>query len=168
MLWTRRGTLFGLIAAGLSACAPSKFRRYDGPEVTRIEVHKSARKMYLLNDKKVLKKYDIGLGAAPVGHKQFEGDGKTPEGVYYVDRRNPNSNFHLSVGISYPNPADRAFAQAQGKSPGGDIFIHGQPNVLPFGRVPGDWTDGCVALSNTEMEELWVAIPDGTPIEIRP
>jgi len=166
MLWTRRGTLFGLIAAGLSACAPSKFRRYDGPEVTRIEVHKSARKMYLLNDKKVLKKYDIGLGAAPVGHKQFEGDGKTPEGVYYVDRRNPNSNFHLSVGISYPNPADRAFAQAQGKSPGGDIFIHGQAGKHTLRGRGRDWTDGCIAVTDREIEDVYAMVKLGTPVAI--
>ncbi len=104
----------------------------------------------------------LQLGDAPQGHKQFEGDERTPEG------RNPGSAYHLSLKISYPNPQDRAYARQHGRSPGGDIFIHGQPNRLPFGRMPGDWTDGCIALSNAEIEELWRIVPDGTVIEIRP
>jgi len=110
----------------------------------------------------------LQLGDAPEGHKQFEGDERTPEGRYYIEGRNPGSAYHLSLKVSYPNPADRAFARGQGRSPGGDIFLHGQPNNLPFGRMPGDWTDGCIALSNAEIEELWRIVPDGTAIEIRP
>ena len=110
----------------------------------------------------------LQLGDAPVGHKQFEGDERTPEGRYVIEGRNPASAYHLSLKVSYPNAQDRAFAQAQGRSPGGDIFLHGQPNGLPFGRVPGDWTDGCIALSNAEIAELWRIVPDGTVIEIRP
>jgi murein L,D-transpeptidase YafK len=110
----------------------------------------------------------LQFGDAPQGHKQFEGDERTPEGSYTIEGRNPGSAYHLSLKVSYPNPEDRAFAQAQGRSPGGDIFLHGQPNSLPFGRVPGDWTDGCIALSNAEIEELWRIVPDGTTIEIRP
>jgi murein L,D-transpeptidase YafK len=101
-----------------------------------------------------------------VGHKQFEGDERTPEGRYVIDYGNPNSAYHLSLHISYPNAQDRAFAESQARSPGGDIFIHGQPNALPIGRMTGDWTDGCIALSNAEIEELWSLIGDGTPIEI--
>lgn len=103
----------------------------------------------------------------PAGHKQFQGDRRTPEGIYYIDTRNLRSQFHLSLRISYPNAADRAFAAQYGRSPGGDIFLHGQPNGYSGVRVPGDWTDGCIALSNAEIAELWAIVPDGTPIEIR-
>lgn len=110
----------------------------------------------------------LQFGDAPQGHKQFEGDERTPEGRYVIEGRNPGSAYHLSLKISYPNAADRAFARSQGRSPGGNIFLHGQPNGLPMGRVPGDWTDGCIALSNAEITELWRIVPDGTVIEIRP
>lgn len=110
----------------------------------------------------------LQFGDAPQGHKHFEGDERTPEGRYVIEGRNPASAYHLSLKVSYPNAEDRAYAAAQGRSPGGDIFLHGQPNSLPFGRVPGDWTDGCIALSNAEIEELWRIVPDGTVIEIRP
>lgn len=110
----------------------------------------------------------LQFGDSPHGHKRFEGDKRTPEGRYVIEGRNPGSAYHLSLKVSYPNADDRAFAAARGRSPGGDIFLHGQPNSLPFGRVPGDWTDGCIALSNEEIEELWRIVPDGTVIEIRP
>ncbi|WP_301751146.1 murein L,D-transpeptidase family protein [uncultured Erythrobacter sp.] len=110
----------------------------------------------------------LQFGDAPQGHKQFEGDERTPEGRYVIEGRNPGSAYHLSLKVSYPNAADRAFARQYGRSPGGDIFLHGQPNALPMGRMPGDWTDGCIALSNDEIEELWRIVPDGTVIEIRP
>ena len=122
--------------------------------------------MYLLHNERVLRTYDIALGFMPVGHKQFEGDGKTPEGTYFINRHNPKSRFHLSVGISYPNPQDKAFAEAQGKSPGGDIMIHGRSDYK--GRNKGDWTAGCIAVSNPEIEELWSAVALGTTVEIRP
>jgi murein L,D-transpeptidase YafK len=106
------GWLAILVAViGLSGCG-SKFKRYYGPEVTQIQVHKSARKMYLFHHDEVLKSYDIALGFDPVGHKQFEGDGKTPEGQYFISHKNPDSQYHLSLGISYPNEADIAFAEA--------------------------------------------------------
>lgn len=168
MQWMIRLGLVVMLAAGLMSCAPSKFRSYNGPEVTRVEVHKSERKMYLLHHDRVLKTYDVGLGANPVGHKQFEGDSRTPEGVYFIDRRNPNSNFHLSVGISYPNPADRAFAHAQGKSPGGDIFIHGQAGKHTHRGRGRDWTDGCIAVTDREMEDIYAMVRDGTMIAIYP
>ena len=154
-----------VLALGLSACGDSKFRRYNGPEVTQIQVHKTERKMYLLHGDKVLKTYDIGLGFAPQGHKQFEGDGKTPEGLYYISHKNPDSNYHLSLRISYPNDADRAFAEAADKPPGGDIFIHGGPNGKVSGR---DWTVGCVAVSDREIEVIYSMIKPGTPIYILP
>ncbi|MGZ2255729.1 L,D-transpeptidase family protein [Roseobacter sp. A03A-229] len=150
-------------AMALGGCAgSSKFRRYDGPEVTYVVVNKGQRRMHLLHHESLLKSYDIHLGFAPIGHKQFEGDGKTPEGVYRIDRRNPNSEFHLSLGISYPNVNDVAAAKAMGKSPGGDIFIHGQRN--PFKRDKPDWTWGCIAVTNDEIEEVYAMVPDGTLI----
>jgi murein L,D-transpeptidase YafK len=132
-------------------------------------VDKSDRTLTLYSHGEALKIYTgLQLGGAPAGPKHFEGDERTPEGRYSIDTRNPASAYHLSLRISYPSAADRAYAAARGQSAGGDIFIHGQPNALPFGRIPGDWTDGCIAVSNAEIEELWRAVPDGTPIEIRP
>lgn len=161
----------------LAACAPVERQAAsplpEGAQATFVLVDKSDRTLILFDDGTVLKTYhDIQFGDAPAGHKQFEGDERTPEGRYTIDTRNPNSAYHLSLRISYPNAEDRVFARSQGRSPGGDIFLHGQPNSLaglgPMGRVPGDWTDGCIALANSEMEELWGAIADGTPIEITP
>ncbi|AMY71779.1 L,D-transpeptidase family protein [Frigidibacter mobilis] len=152
--------------ATLAACGEPKVKPYDGPEVTQIYVNKSARKMYLLHQKEVLKSYEIALGFAPQGHKQFEGDGRTPEGLYYINRRNPNSAYHLSIGISYPNPNDREAAKAMGKHPGGDIFIHGQAGKNK-GRPP-DWTAGCIAVDDAEIEDIYAMVRDGTPIYITP
>ncbi len=134
-------------------------------KVDHILVKKSARKMYLLSGRKIVRKYDIELGFNPKGHKRVQGDGRTPEGTYYIDRRNDYSKFYLSLGISYPNSYDVASAARLGMSPGGDIFIHGDPN----GQRPksGDWTNGCIAVSNAEMDELWQLIPRRTPITIR-
>ena len=158
-------TLLVALMAATSACT-SKFKSYDGPEVTSVLVFKDSRKMYLMHDDKVLKRYDFELGFAPTGDKQIEGDGKTPEGAYLIDRRNPNSAFHLSIGISYPNKADLAEAKALGESPGGDIFIHG-------GRRSGDpktadWTAGCISVSDKEMEDVYAMVNDGTQISIYP
>ena len=107
-----------------------------------------------------------GLGFAPEGHKQFEGDGRTPEGTYIVDKRNPESTYHLSVGISYPNEADIAFAEAQGLSPGGDIFIHGGPRPGIDPTDVRDWTAGCIAVTDRQIEEIYAMVKDGTPIDI--
>ncbi len=149
----------------LAACA-SKFRTYNGPEVTQIYVLKSERKMYLMHHGDVLKSYDIDLGFAPAGDKVIEGDGRTPEGDYIIDRRNPNSDFHLSLGISYPNEQDIAEAEALGQDPGGDIFIHGRG---PIYKRPGrDWTWGCIAVTDREMEDIYAMVRDGTPIRIMP
>ena len=160
-----RVTILLVMALALSACGNSKFRKYYGPEVTQVQVHKTDRKMYLIHDDRVLKTYDVALGFAPDGHKQFEGDGKTPEGSYFITHKNPNSNFHLSLGISYPNEADIAFAEAQGKDPGDEIFIHGGPNTRISQR---DWTWGCVAVSDREMEVIYSMVEPGTPIHILP
>ena len=132
-------------------------------------VDKSERTLTLFAGGQAFRTYHaIQFGDAPQGHKRFQGDERTPEGRYTIHTRNPNSAYHLSLRISYPNAQDRAYAAEQGRSPGGDIFIHGQPNGLRAGRVHGDWTDGCIAVSNAEIEELWELVADGTPIEIRP
>lgn len=165
MSLSRRALLLGS-ALALSGCA-SKFQTYDGPEVTRIVVMKSSLRMYLMHDAEVLRGYDIDLGFAPVGPKRVKGDGKTPEGRYRIDRRNPNSSFHLSLGISYPNTADVARARALGQSPGGDIFIHGQPNAMRP-RTGENWTAGCIAVTNREMEEIYAMVTLDTPIDIYP
>ena len=158
--------VMAIVAVGLGSC--SKFKSYDGPEVTRIVVMKSARQMLLYHHDTVLKAYKVDLGFTANGPKQFEGDGKTPEGRYFIDRRNPNSAFHLSLGISYPNAEDRAFAREQGKSPGGDIFIHGRSASFFAPRRSADWTAGCIAVSNREMEEIYAMVGIGTPIDIFP
>lgn len=166
LLHTRRSTLLLLLAAGATAgCEQPKFVSYSGPEVTRIEVQKSTRRMYLLHHDQVLRGYDVELGFAPEGHKTQEGDGRTPEGRYYIDRRNPNSAFYLSIGISYPNAADRAQAAARGVDPGGDIFIHGTPR--PF-RRKRDWTAGCIAVTDAEMREIYAMVPMRTVVDIFP
>lgn len=155
-----------LISLALSACATSKFRTYNGPAITRIVVEKGARKMQLFHNDEVLKTYRIALGFAPAGHKKFEGDGKTPEGLYHIDRRNPRSRYHLSLGISYPNQQDIAYAKSQGKSPGGEIFIHGKTGFR--GDNKGDWTWGCIAVTDRQMEDIYAMVRDGTPILILP
>ncbi|MEQ9260275.1 MAG: L,D-transpeptidase family protein [Roseovarius sp.] len=155
-----------LLVVGLAGCS-SKFKTYNGPEVTRVIVDKGDRRLFLMHNERVLRSYPVELGFAPVGHKQFEGDGKTPEGHYYIDRRNPRSAFHLSVGISYPNENDRAYAHSKGKSPGGDIFIHGRPNGNPRRNDP-DWTEGCISLKNRHMEWVYAMVKTRTPVSILP
>ncbi|MGH1369664.1 MAG: L,D-transpeptidase family protein [Maritimibacter sp.] len=137
--------------------------------VDRVLVEKGARRMTVYREGKAVKTYRIALGFAPIGDKVIEGDGRTPEGVFRVNRRNPQSSFHLSLGINYPQPDDIARARAGGYSPGGDIMIHGQPNgrKLP-NPIRMDWTAGCIAVSNDEIEELWRVVAHGTEVEIRP
>ena len=160
-----RTTLILLCALALAGCA-SKFKTYDGPEVTRVLVWKDARVMQLMHHDRPLATYRVGLGFAPSGHKAFEGDGRTPEGTYTIDRRNPNSQFHLSIGINYPNEADIAYAIEQGRKPGGDIFIHGRPER--FADNKRDWTAGCIAVTNKEIELIYAMVQDGTPVTIYP
>jgi len=164
----RRNFFVGATAgAMLAGCAPkTKFKAYDGPDVTWVVVNKGARKMFLFNENTVLKEYEIHLGFEPVGDKKIEGDGKTPEGQYFIDRRNPNSKFYLSIGISYPNAEDIAEAKALGQEPGGDIFIHGQKNPLKRPTKDDDWTWGCISVSNREMEDVYAMVKNGTPITI--
>ncbi len=156
--------MLAVVLIGVTNC--SKIKTYRGPAVTRVIVDKGNRVMHLMHQDQVLESYNVGLGFAPTGHKQVEGDGRTPEGEYRIDRRNPNSQFHLSIGVSYPNSEDRAYARSIGKSPGGDIFIHGRPwKNRKGGR---DWTAGCIAVNNREIEQIYSMVRDGTPITIRP
>ena len=138
-------------------------------QVDLVVIEKSARRMQLFQDGKPVRTYQIALGFSPDGDKDRQGDGRTPEGEFKIDRRNGSSAFHLSLGLDYPRPEDRARAAAGGYSPGGDIFIHGQPNALPEGfKLKGDWTAGCIAVTNVEMREIWAVTPIGTKVEIRP
>ncbi|SES08787.1 L,D-transpeptidase catalytic domain [Tranquillimonas rosea] len=145
----------------------SKFRSYDGPEVTQLMLFKEQRQLYLMHGQQTLKKYDVGLGFAPEGHKRVEGDGRTPEGYYYIDKRNPNSKYHLSIGISYPNPQDVEVARSMNLSPGGNIFIHGRGPLYRRG-LPDDWTAGCISVKDKEIEQIYAMVEDGTPIAIYP
>lgn len=167
----RRTFISSAAATAVAGCsrAPEVTRAYTGPEITHIEVRKSDRVMYLWSSGKVIRAYRIDLGFQPSGRKRFEGDGKTPEGDYFIDRRNPESQFYLSLGISYPNRRDIDYAHRFGRTAGGDIFIHGDGKTWlnrSKDRSP-DWTAGCIALSNPDMTELWTMIRLGTPITIR-
>jgi murein L,D-transpeptidase YafK len=137
----------------------------------KIVVLKSARSMTLLSGGKTLKTYKVALGSDPVGPKRVEGDHKTPEGDYIIDGKNPHSLFHLSLHISYPSAADQQRARSMGTRPGGAIMIHGR--ARPFAYLgplhrQTDWTDGCIAVTNAEIEEIWKLVPVGTRVEIRP
>ena len=139
--------------------------------ITRLIVMKSERQMWAYNQDKLVKIYPISLGKSPIGNKKFEGDKKTPEGIYRINERNPNSAYHKNLGISYPNAEDKAYAKLQGKSPGGLIKIHGLPNkFVNIGRqhLRQDWTDGCIAVTNEEIDELFNAVVHNAEIDIRP
>lgn len=142
-----------------------------GLKADQIVVYKSKRQLHLLRKGAVFRIYRIALGRRPLGHKLQEGDGRTPEGAYIIDRRNPDSNFHLSLHISYPNMEDRTRSAARGVPPGGAIVLHGLPNGFTAARLDHpafDWTNGCIALTNAEIEEIWHMVDDGTPILIKP
>jgi murein L,D-transpeptidase YafK len=139
--------------------------------VERILVEKSKRRLHVISNGTIVKTYKISLGRNPLGDKQFEGDRKTPEGLYYINDKNPHSQYHKNMGISYPNRQDREEARILGKKPGGQIKIHGLKNGRGWiGKLHllKDWTFGCIALSNSEMDELYAAVKVGTPIEIKP
>jgi murein L,D-transpeptidase YafK len=142
-----------------------------GTTTDRIVVEKSARRLLIFRDGKQIKSYRIALGRDPIGAKQEEGDMKTPEGIYKIDSRNAQSSFHLALHISYPSDEDSKRASARGVSAGSDIMIHGIQNghgwVGAFHRWK-DWTAGCIALTDEEIEEFWRVTPDGTTLEIRP
>ena len=163
-LIARRNVLTGLMA---TLATPALAMNIHVREVSHIQVLKSARRLDLVGTGRVLKHYDIRLGRRPFGPKQIEGDGKTPEGAYRINRRNAASQYHLSLGISYPNRSDVVAARAKEKSAGGAIVIHGQPNGLKR-TLQRDWTLGCIALANEDIEELWRVVEIGCPIMIHP
>lgn len=142
-----------------------------GSTADEVRVVKSARRLTLLRAGVALKAYRVALGADPKGHKQQAGDERTPEGRYTIAGRNAQSRFHRALRVSYPNAADVAGARKRGVSPGGDIMIHGIRKgfgwIGPLHRFV-DWTDGCIAVTDVEMDEIWRAVADGTPIEILP
>jgi murein L,D-transpeptidase YafK len=141
------------------------------PLADRVVVRKSDRKLQLMRNGVALRTFKVALGLRPDGHKQFEGDFRTPEGSYRLTRRNPNSEYFLSIQVDYPNAQDVARARKQGLRPGGAIMIHGQPNVPRKTRdyySNVDWTEGCIAVSNSDMVEIWLMTPPDTPIEILP
>lgn len=134
-----------------------------------ILIDKSARILTLYQEDEVIFQTDIALGSDPVGDKRREGDGRTPEGAYQIDRRNDQSKYYLSLGLSYPTKQQRENAASQGRDPGGDIFIHGQPNLTPGAlTLPGDWTNGCIAVSNAAMRTIWRRVAMGTKVVVRP
>lgn len=167
---SRTGLVFALATCGIGAVWGDNL----SPHYARADsvlIVKSERKLYLLKNGEVLRDFDIALGLMPEGPKEREGDFRTPEGRYHLEAKNPNSDYFLSVKISYPNARDLAHAQAQGLDPGGQIMIHGQPNQPKYSesRYEGlDWTDGCIAVSNSDMVDIWLMTEEGTPIEIRP
>jgi len=142
-----------------------------GIKADSVVVAKKEHTLTLIRQGKVLKTYQVALGGEPVGPKTRQGDHKTPEGAYVLDRRNPHSQFYRAIHISYPNARDTGQARKLGLSPGGDVYVHGLPNG--YGWIGSkhrlkDWTDGCIAVTNEEMDEIWKAVPDGTPINIKP
>ncbi len=148
------------------------FSHAYGSEVDLVLVKKSDRKMYLISQDRIIKKYNVALGRNPRGHKRQQGDGRTPEGRYVLDYKKSDSAFYKAIHISYPNREDRKSARQQGVDPGGRIMIHGQknggPEWLSLISEEVNWTDGCIAVTNKEMDEIWRLVNVGTPIEIRP
>ena len=162
---SRRSCVLVLFLLAVLAQAPAAER----PQADRIVIVKSARTMTLFSGGRVLKTYKVALGGVPIGPKRIEGDHKTPEGSYIINSRNPQSQFHLALHISYPSVADRERARKLGARPGGAIMIHGLPNGYDDARYrQTDWTDGCIAVTNAEIEEIWKLAPVGTRVEIRP
>lgn len=179
----KRPLIFGFLAVlflGVGVAAYTKVMARIGsgtpPEMAAaanqadaVRVIKSTRELHLLRNGETIRRYSVSLGSAPSGHKQQEGDERTPEGEYLIDWRNQNSVAHLSLHISYPNVDDKAAAAAANSNPGGYIMIHGLPNGWGFlaGLHLGwDWTNGCIAVTNAQMQEIWSMVPNNTPIEI--
>jgi murein L,D-transpeptidase YafK len=172
-----RGAVVALVAAAAvapgAAAAPGAPAAAAGPaaKADKVVVVKGERRLYLLRGGEVLKSYRVALGKRPRGTKLHEGDGRTPEGRYELDRRNRASGYHRAIHVSYPNVADRARARALGQAAGDLIMIHGLPNERPnWGEEHWmyNWTNGCIAVTNREMDEIWASVELGTPIEIRP
>lgn len=156
--------LAGLLAAGSLPASPIEI-------ADQVVVHKSERKLILMRGDRVLRSFDVALGLSPKGPKRREGDFRTPEGDYVLAGRNPNSDYFLAIGVSYPGPDDVRRAAREGVAPGGKIMIHGQPNnpsrPADYYRTR-DWTNGCIAVSNSDMVDIWLMTADNTPIRILP
>lgn len=161
------------LALVMQGCATKPPEPPPALSADQVVVNKSQRRMQLLKAGQVVREYRINLGDNPYGHKERQGDERTPEGDYILDWRNPRSMFHKSIHVSYPNAEDKAAARAMGVDPGGMIMIHGRPNYIDSPRILAeydnrDWTNGCIAVKNHEMDEIWTAVRDGTPIRILP
>ena len=157
--------------AGIFLLASVLFALGEKSGVDHVVVYKHERRMVLLSQGKELRSYRVALGGEPSGPKMRQGDHRTPEGLYVLDSRNPNSHFYKAFHISYPTSKDIAAAKKLGVSPGGDIMLHGLPKEYAFvgkAHTLHDWTDGCIAVSNEEMDEIWTLVRVGTPIEIKP
>jgi len=160
-----------IISSAICTFILATFPAFAVERVDLVRVDKSERRLDLIADGKVLRSYSIALGGDPVGQKYREGDQRTPEGRYLLDWRNPDSIAHKSIHVSYPNAGQVEAAKAAGIDPGGMIMIHGQPNGYGWwGWLLQlvDWTDGCIAVTDSEMDEIWTMVSDGTPIEIEP
>jgi murein L,D-transpeptidase YafK len=160
-----------LAVATIALLMPGLGQAGEFPVADRVVIEKAARVLHLLRDGEILRTFKIALGIRPVGDKLREGDFKTPEGEYLLDGRNPNSEFFLSIHISYPDPVDWRQASEAGYEPGGAIMIHGQPNVPTRSETyyrTQDWTNGCIAVSNSDMIDIWLMTGENTPIEIKP
>ena len=160
-----------LAVALISLLLPGLMQASEFPVADEVVIEKGARQLHLIQGGKAFRTYKIALGIRPVGDKKREGDFKTPEGKYYLDARNPNSDFFLSIRVSYPDASDRREAGELGVDPGGAIMIHGQPNVPSRSETyyrTQDWTNGCIAVSNSDMIDIWLMTGANTPIEIRP
>lgn len=160
-----------LLLAGAAPVGAAPVSGVAYGKADRVLVVKSERMLYLLREDRVLASYRVSLGRSPIGHKVFQGDGRTPEGLYRLDRRNAGSRFYRSIHISYPSSRDYAEARKYGNQPGGLVMIHGQAansGTGYYGSRSWDWTEGCIAVSNAEMDAIWAATDDGTLIEILP
>jgi murein L,D-transpeptidase YafK len=167
--WRREAIALLAALAIVTAWAP--VRGQEMPLIDRVVVLKSQRVLELLQQGQVVKSYPINLGLSPVGPKRRQGDNRTPEGLYSIDRHQAESQYHLALHISYPSEADTARAQAQQVDPGGAVFIHGFPRGFEWADpalLRLDWTAGCIAVSDRAIEEIWRLVADGTAIEIRP
>ena len=162
----RHWTIFGLLSIfALSAFAATQ------PQIDHIVVIKNQHKLMLLSGDQVVKSYSVALGAGGLAPKRRQGDNRTPEGIYRIDHRNPASHYHLALHVSYPDQSDREAARKRGVSPGGDIMIHGLgEDFRDLGpkHYLSNWTAGCIAVTDEEIDEIWELVPVGTPVEIRP
>ena len=168
-------TIRHLLAAGLLTILvlpiPTALKAGDFPVADMVVIEKAERKLHLMRNGEIFRTFAIALGIRPVGDKKQEGDFKTPEGKYNLDMRNANSDFFLSIHVSYPSSKDRREAKNLGVDPGGSIMIHGQPNQPVHSETyyrTHDWTNGCIAVSNSHMIDIWLMTGENTPIEIRP